>query len=112
MNPVEKLGELLEGIIEIEVQATIAMVRNVKRRLERNPRRSANKLATELKISNRSVCRILKNELKQVANKQNDKVWLTGRSSVDMQHLVATGTQKPASAVIYRELVLEGCLMP
>lgn len=40
------------------------MVRKVKKRLERNPRRSANQMAKELKISERSIRRILKNELK------------------------------------------------
>lgn len=40
------------------------MVRKVKKRLERNPRRSANQMAKELKISDRSIRRIMKNELK------------------------------------------------
>lgn len=40
------------------------MVLRVKKRIQRNPRQSANRLAKELKISDRSVRRILKNELK------------------------------------------------
>lgn len=40
------------------------MVQKEERWLERNARRSANQIAKELKISDRSVCRILKNELK------------------------------------------------
>lgn len=40
------------------------MVQKVKKRLERNPRRSANQMAKELKISDRSIRRILKNDLK------------------------------------------------
>ena len=40
------------------------MVRKVKKRIERNPRRSGRKMAAELKISARSVQRILQNELK------------------------------------------------
>ncbi|XP_033222824.1 uncharacterized protein LOC117176680 [Belonocnema kinseyi] len=40
------------------------MVQKVKKRLERNPHRSANQMAKELKISNRNIRRILKNDLK------------------------------------------------
>lgn len=40
------------------------MVRKVKMRLERNPRRSGRQMAKELKISQDSIRRILKNELK------------------------------------------------
>uniref|UniRef100_A0A0K8W705 Transposase Tc1-like domain-containing protein n=1 Tax=Bactrocera latifrons TaxID=174628 RepID=A0A0K8W705_BACLA len=40
------------------------MVRKVKKRLERNPRRSANRVAKELKISDSSIRHILKNGLK------------------------------------------------
>lgn len=39
-------------------------IRNVKARIERNPRRSGRKMAAELKISQRSIRRILQNELK------------------------------------------------
>ena len=39
------------------------MVRKVKVRIERNPRRSGNQMAKELKISQRSMRRILQNEL-------------------------------------------------
>jgi len=40
------------------------MVKKVKKRIEQNPRRSANQMATDLKVSDRSIRRILKNELK------------------------------------------------
>lgn len=40
------------------------MIRKVKARLERNPRRSGNQMAKELKISQSSMQRLLKNELK------------------------------------------------
>ena len=40
------------------------MVRKVKARLKRNPRRSGNQMAKELKISQRSIRRIFQNELK------------------------------------------------
>lgn len=40
------------------------MVRKVKARIERNPRRSSRKMARELNISQRSMRRILQNELK------------------------------------------------
>lgn len=40
------------------------MVQKVKKRLERSPRQSANEMAKELKISDRSIRRILKNYLK------------------------------------------------
>lgn len=40
------------------------MVKKVRKRLKRNPRRSANKMAKDLKISDRSVRRILENKLK------------------------------------------------
>ncbi|XP_072395165.1 uncharacterized protein [Diabrotica undecimpunctata] len=40
------------------------MVRKVKARLERNPRRSGNQMAKELKISQRSMQRILKKGIK------------------------------------------------
>ncbi|XP_033228815.1 uncharacterized protein LOC117180425 [Belonocnema kinseyi] len=40
------------------------MVQKVRKRLERNPRRKANQMAKELKISNHSIRRILKNDLK------------------------------------------------
>lgn len=40
------------------------MVQKVSKRLERNPRRSANQMAKELGVSDRSVRRILKNDLK------------------------------------------------
>lgn len=40
------------------------MVRKVKKRIEQNPRRSANQMAKELKISRTSIRRILQNELK------------------------------------------------
>lgn len=40
------------------------MVRRVKARIDRNPRRSARKMATELRISDRSMRRILKNVVK------------------------------------------------
>lgn len=39
------------------------MVQKVKKRIQRNPRQSANQMAKELKISDRSVRRILKNDL-------------------------------------------------
>ena len=48
---------------------TPEMVRKVKARLERNPRRSGRKMAKELKISQDSIRRILKNELKVKAYK-------------------------------------------
>ncbi|XP_055622148.1 uncharacterized protein LOC129765750 [Toxorhynchites rutilus septentrionalis] len=47
-------------------QATVvtpAMVKIVKKRLKRNPRRSATKLAKDLKISDRSLRRILKDKV-------------------------------------------------
>ncbi|XP_026476402.1 uncharacterized protein LOC113382056 [Ctenocephalides felis] len=40
------------------------MVKQVRKRLERNPRRSANQMANKLNISDRSIRRILKNDLK------------------------------------------------
>lgn len=40
------------------------VVQKVKKRLERNPRRSANQMAKDLNISQRSMRRILQNELK------------------------------------------------
>ena len=40
------------------------MVQKVKARLDRNPRRSGNQMAKELKISQSSMQRLLKNELK------------------------------------------------
>lgn len=45
------------------------MVRKVKKRIERNPRRSGRKMARELKISQGSIRNILKNELKLKALK-------------------------------------------
>ncbi|XP_053959422.1 uncharacterized protein LOC128863991 [Anastrepha ludens] len=40
------------------------MAQKVRKRLERNPRRSANQIAKELKISDHSIRHILKNDLK------------------------------------------------
>ncbi|KAF2886382.1 hypothetical protein ILUMI_01255 [Ignelater luminosus] len=46
------------------------MVRKVKKRLERNPRRSGNQMAKELNISQSSIRRILQNELQVKAYKK------------------------------------------
>jgi inhibitor of nuclear factor kappa-B kinase subunit alpha len=75
--------------------------------------------------------------VQQSVNKQNDRVWAEGRSSIDSDHFRATCTQVPASvmvwagvtatgrtplvfvpqgvkinALIYKEKILEGCLKP
>ena len=42
---------------------TPAMIRKVQKRIERNPRRSGRKMARELNISQRSMQRMLKDEL-------------------------------------------------
>ena len=46
-----------------KISTSPEMVSKVKKRLERNPRRSSNQIAKELKISQRSIRRILENEL-------------------------------------------------
>lgn len=85
------------------------MIKKVKKRIERNPRRSANQMAKDLKISRERMLHILKNELmlkpykiqkaldltpqrksvrlrlaergqiEQFTNSQNDRVYLTER---------------------------------
>ncbi|XP_033213937.1 uncharacterized protein LOC117171001 [Belonocnema kinseyi] len=53
------------------------MVQKVKKRLERNPRRSANQMAKELKISDRSIRLIQKNDLKVKSYKIRKAHYLT-----------------------------------
>lgn len=133
-------------------------VQRVRKRLVRNPRRSAKKLATEIDISRTSLRRIMKYKLKvkaykiqkvhmltpkqkkvrldrakrlkemadrgelenlvfsdeklftieQVVNKQNDRVYLTDRCSINRKHLRAYRTQKPASVMVWAGIAKNG----
>lgn len=162
-------------------------IRKVKQRLQREPRRSGNKIAKDIGISQSSIRRVFKNELHvkpykiqkvqeltisqkkvrldkakelkallarselknivfsdekiftimQYVNKQNDRVYLSDRSTMNLDHLRAYRKQRPASVMVwagvtqngrtplvfvpmgvkinaesYRELILEGCLKP
>lgn len=134
------------------------MVRKVKKRLERNPRRSARKMASELNISRCSVQRILKNELKtkplkfqkvqdltdaqkkvrltrakellrlaesgqlpnlvfsdekpfmieQYVNKQNDRVYLSKRSSENLHLRLGTRIQAPPMVMVWAAITADG----
>ena len=134
------------------------MVRKVKERIRRNPRQSARKMATNLNVSNRSIRRILKNELKlmpykkqkvqdltpaqkavrlqrskalktlhasgdlvnlvfsdekifnvqEFVNKQNDRVWLKGKSSDNFDNRVAMRKQSPACVMVWAAVTANG----
>ncbi|XP_053968116.1 uncharacterized protein LOC128869564 [Anastrepha ludens] len=93
---------------------TPEMVRKVKARLERNPRRSGRKMAKELKISQDSIRRILKNELKvnfpieQFINTQNDRVYLNERSYENWSLRMATGSNFPSQVMIWAAVTADG----
>ncbi|XP_021694327.1 uncharacterized protein LOC110674340 [Aedes aegypti] len=113
---------------------TPAMVKIVKKRLERNPRRSATKLAEDFNISDRMKqkqerLRRAKSLLKRAAegklenilftdeklftvqqfvNKQNDRVWLPERSRTRADVLTATRRQKPASVMVWARITRDG----
>lgn len=134
------------------------MVKKVHWRIQRNPRQSANKMAVSLKISRRSIQRILKTDLQlkplkihkvqdltpaqkkvrlqrakklkrlsangllpnivfsdekiftvqQYLNKQNDRVWLRGRSIDNLGQRVVTRKQGPASVMVWAGVTAEG----
>lgn len=133
------------------------MVKKVRCRIQRNPRQSAAKLAVALKVSRRSVTRILKTALglkplkiqkvqeltaaqkktrwerskelkrllasealpnivfsdekiftvQQYVNKQNDRVWLPGRSADNLEQRVATRKQAPAHVMVWAAVTAE-----
>ena len=142
-----------------QVTATTSQnVRKVKKRLERNPRRSVNQMAADIGVSPMSIYRILKNKLMvkpykiqkvqeltdaqkkvrldkakqlkamaarseledvvftgekvftvpQFVNKQNDRVWLSDRSSINLDHLRAYRKQKPASVMVWAGITANG----
>ncbi|KAK9694056.1 hypothetical protein QE152_g33777 [Popillia japonica] len=63
------------------------MIRKVKARLQRNPRRRGNQMAKELKISQRSIQRIFQNELKIKPYKFQKTHDLTPKQAVvDLEH--------------------------
>lgn len=134
------------------------MVRKVKKRIDRNPKQTAQSLAKDLQISSSSVRRILKIDLQlkpykiqmvqdltpaqkkvrldrsrvlkslaargelpnivfsdekvftiqQFVNKQNDRVWLRGKSPDNLDQRVATRKQAPASVMVWAAVTEEG----
>lgn len=134
------------------------MVRKVLKRIERNPRQSANKMALSMKTSRSNIMRILKTDLhlkplkiqkvqdltpaqkkvrlqrakqlkrlaasgllpsivfsdekiftvQQYVNKQNDRVWLPGRSNDNLEQRVATRKQAPAAVMVWAGVTAEG----
>ncbi|XP_053966563.1 uncharacterized protein LOC128868467 [Anastrepha ludens] len=127
------------------------MVQKAKKRLEQNPQRRANQMAKELKLSDFSISRILKNDLKvktydfqkshdltpkqqqvrlvrakelprltesgqfpntvfsdettfqieQFVNSQNDRVYLTDRTYLNLSHRLATRRQRPPPVMVW-----------
>jgi transposase len=134
------------------------MIRKVKARISRNPRRSGRKLARDLHVSHKSIQQILKidlqlkpykiqkvqdltpaqkavrlerckalkrlheaNDLKnlvfsdekiftvqQYVNKQNDRVWLEGKSNDNFDKRVALRKQAPASVMVWAAVTANG----
>lgn len=134
------------------------MVRKVKKRIQRNPKQSAEKMAKDLKVSAASVRRMLKIDLQlkpykiqkvqdlkteqkkvrleraralkglaargelpnivfsdekiftiqQFVNKQNDRVWLKGKSTDNLEQRLATRKQAPASVMVWAAVTAEG----
>lgn len=134
------------------------MVRKLKKRIVRNPKQSANKLAGQLNVSATSVRRMLKIDLElkpykiqkvqdltpaqkkvrlqrarvlkalaasgdlpnivfsdekiftiqQFVNKQNDRVWLPGKSADNLDQRLAYRKQAPASVMVWAAVTAEG----